>query len=359
MAEHHLDALFITDPGNLFYFTGYPFSAERSFPRPAVFILPLEDQPVLVAHDFHFPFPWRGDLTTYEQIGALPVELVRDLCVERRCAEGRIGAELGTEQHLAISHGDFTALVKKLLKATFVDAGNVLWQLRMVKTDAEVENITEACQLHDTIFAKCFSQLETGMTTRDVDRLFQFAALEVGGRGSGAIVCIGAFDSRQAAGSSDPDRVLKVGDMCWVDFSLGWHGYRTDYCRAVVAGGPAPTQVSTWAKVNQVLEAGKKAAHPGRAISEICRAELNKADSLGLDMSTWMARRYGHSSGIHTTEPPSVSLNDDTTLEPNMVIHLEPGVIGDDGIYVREEMILITESDSIFLSNAPWELGTV
>ena len=65
--------------------------------------------------------------------------------------------------------------------------------------------------------------------------------------------------------------------------------------------------------------------------SDIARAQMDKASELGLDMTTWMARRYGHSSGIRTTEPPPVSVDDHTELKPGMVIHLEPGVIGADG----------------------------
>ena len=358
MRANGLDGLFVTDPGNLFYFTGYPISAERSFPRPAVFVLPLEGEPVLVAHDFYFPFPWQGTLVNYQQIGVLPVDLVASLLAERCDASARIGAELGHEQHLAISHDDFVALDKSLPNMDFVDAAEVFWQLRMVKTATEVTNIAEACAVHDHIFAQCFSDIRMGMTTREIELLFQHAAIAAGGRGSGAIVCVGPFDESQAAGSSAANAVLEQGTLCWIDFSLGWNGYRTDYCRAVVGGGPSAEQRRLWAKVHDVLLAGRAAAQPGNPVSAICKAQLDAAQYFGLDMSTWMARRYGHGSGIHTTEPPSVSLDDNTVLEPNMVIHLEPGVIGTDGIYVREDMIVITDNGCRPLSNAPWELGT-
>ena len=359
MLDRSLNALFITDPGNLFYFTGYPVSAERCFPRPTVFILPKDQDSVLIAHDFYFPFPWQGKLTLYDQIGALPCQLVHQQLIQRNLGRARIGAELGHEQHLAISHQDFLTLQRALPSARFVDASSLLWQLRSEKTDSEVALIRHACVVADSIFARCFGTLEIGMTTSDVERLFQLEALRAGGKHSGAIVCIGAFEPSQAAGSSPAEKRLEPGMMCWVDFSLGWQGYRTDYCRAVVAGEPSEQQLDTWNKVNEVLLAGERAAKPGRPISEICRAELNCASDHGLDMSTWMAQRYGHSSGIHTTEPPSVSLEDATTLAPNMVVHLEPGVIGHDGIYVREEMIVITETGCERLSNAPWELQTV
>ena len=73
-------------------------------------------------------------------------------------------------------------------------------------------------------------------------------------------------------------------------------------------------------------------------------------------MTSWPARRFGHGSGLHTTEPPYISLDDDTILEAGMILHIEPGCIEEDGIYVLEEQVVVTESGSKVLSHAPWEL---
>ena len=359
MAESGLPALLVTDPGNLFYFTGYPNYADMSYPRPATFILPLDGDGVLIVHDFYFPLPWSGDLRTYEKVGALPVALVQAALEEKGCAAGRIGAELGHEQQLGMSYHDFMGLQAALPGADLVDAAHVLWRLRMVKTEAEVANIAEACRIHDRVFARCFADVRVGMTTREIDGLFQRAGTEAGGGPNGAIVCVGPFVPAQAAGSSAPDRALAPGELLWVDYSVGLHGYRTDYCRAVVAGGPSDRQRELWGKVQEVLLVGEAAARPGVTAAEVCRAQLAAAEGLALDMSTWTARRYGHGSGIHLTEPPYLALDDETVLEPGMLIHVEPGCVGEDGIYVREEMVVITDDGCQALSQAPWELGTV
>jgi Xaa-Pro aminopeptidase len=49
-------------------------------------------------------------------------------------------------------------------------------------------------------------------------------------------------------------------------------------------------------------------------------------------------------------------LDDDTILEPGMILHIEPGCIEEDGTYVLEDQVLVTENGSKVLSNAPWEL---
>jgi Xaa-Pro aminopeptidase len=359
MERKGLAALFVTDPSNLYYFTGIPVFAEMSFPRPAAFVLPLADDPVLIAHEFHFAFAWDGDFREYSKVGALPIDLAQAAFEDKGCARGRVGAELGHEQHLSISHNDFALLRAALPEAEFVDAADLLWQLRMVKSEAEIATISEACAMHDAIFERVFAEARVGVTTRGVESLIRHAVIDAGADDGFAIVCIGDFEPRQAAGSSDPERVLREGDLMWVDMGLTWHGYHTDYCRAVVGGEPSARQREDWDKVQQVLLECQAAARPGLSVADLCRVQLRAAEGLGLDMSTWTARRFGHGSGLHTTEPPSLSLDDDTVLEPGMLIHIEPGRIQDDGIYVREEMVVITEAGCRALSHAPWELRGV
>ncbi len=83
---------------------------------------------------------------------------------------------------------------------------------------------------------------------------------------------------------------------------------------------------------------------------------MNTAEKLGIDMGTWTARRFGHGSGLHTTEPPYISQDDHTILMLGMILHIEPGCIEKDGIYVLEEQVLVTDRGCKVLSHAPWEL---
>lgn len=356
MAEQGIDALLVTHPTNHLYFTGYRTFAEFSFPRPTVLVLPVGRDPVVVAQDFHLAVTWEGDFREYPRVGRLPVEMVKSVFEETGCSRGRVGAELGREQHLAISHNDFLSLQAALPDAEFVDASGILWDLRMVKSEAEIATIAEACRIQDAIFDRVFRETKAGMTTREIELSFRRAILESGAEHNFSLVCIGDFDPRQAAGSSHPDRVLGKGDLLWVDLGLSVRGYQTDYCRAAVAGGPSARQREAWGKVQEVCQAGIGATRPGIPASELCKVQLAAAEARGLDMSTWPAGRYGHGGGLHTTEPPYLSPEDDTVLRPGMVIHIEPGCIRDDGIYVREEKVVVTDDGCRLLSKAPWEL---
>ena len=113
----------------------------------------------------------------------------------------------------------------------------------MVKSETEVAILTEACKIHDSIFKRTFETVETGMTTQEIINLFQRITIESDAQFGWVIVCIGDFDPRQAAGSSQPDRRLNKSDLLWVDLGLVMHGYHTDYCRGMVPGGASSEQL--------------------------------------------------------------------------------------------------------------------
>jgi Xaa-Pro aminopeptidase len=68
------------------------------------------------------------------------------------------------------------------------------------------------------------------------------------------------------------------------------------------------------------------------------------------------AGRLGHGLGMSLTEWPSLIPTDHTSLEPGMVLTLEPGIAVGDKILVHEENILITESSPLFLSHRKDEI---
>jgi Xaa-Pro aminopeptidase len=234
-----------------------------SFPRPAVLIIPRQEKSILITHDFHLPIDWDGDIREYHKVGEVPIEIAKKAFEEIGCTQGQVGAEFGREQRLGISYLDFLKVQDALPTISFVDAADIFWQLRMVKSEAEIAILTEACKIQDAIFKRAFEAVETGMTTREIKNLFHRVILESEADFGWVIVCIGDYDPQQSGGSSQPDRRLKKGNLLWVDLGVVMHGYHTDYCRGMVAGGASSAQLGKWGKIRKILEAGVKATIPG------------------------------------------------------------------------------------------------
>ena len=67
----------------------------------------------------------------------------------------------------------------------------------------------------------------------------------------------------------------------------------------------------------------------------------------------------GHGIGLNFTEPPSLTINDDTVLEENMVITVEPGTITPYGIFCLEEVLVVTKDGSQILTTANRDLQII
>jgi Xaa-Pro aminopeptidase len=305
--EEGLQAFLITDPTNLFYFAGASYFGEMSYPRPAALLIPQEGGAILLTHDFHLAIPWKGDVREYPKVGELPIDMLKNIFSEAGCADGKIGMELGREQRLGISYSDYLKVQEALPKASFIDAANMIWEIRMQKSETEIAIIQKACKMQDDIFKKAFGAVKAGMTTREIEQLFRLAIAESEADSGWTVVCVGNFDESQASGPTHPDKTLAADDLLWVDLGIVLRGYHTDYCRSLVRGAPSEARQALWSNVQEVILAGIEAVKPGIPISAVYQAQVEKAEGAGIDMKTWRARRFGHGSGLHTTEPPYIT----------------------------------------------------
>ena len=104
-----------------------------------------------------------------------------------------------------------------------------------------------------------------------------------------------------------------------------------------------------------VMEARARAydrARPGAVLSEIDRAAREVIQAAGF--GAYLLHRTGHGFGITGHEAPYLAIGDDRTLEPGMIVSIEPGVyIPGVGGFRHSDTVLITESGALRLTDAP------
>ena len=94
---------------------------------------------------------------------------------------------------------------------------------------------------------------------------------------------------------------------------------------------------------------GLEVARPGATCRELFQA-MNEVIA-EMDCSEGRVGRMGHGLGMQLTEQPSHAAFDETVLEENMVITLEPSLsYGDGRIMVHEENIVIQKGTPRLLS---------
>ena len=123
-----------------------------------------------------------------------------------------------------------------------VDIGDLIWDIRIIKSEAEVELHRESGRIAAAAFDRCFSTLHEGMTEAAAAAVLGEAIAAEGGRPGFFIVTSGQGFYDRTAGLPR-ERVLERGDMLWIDLGVVYRGYWTDHCRALRPSDP-PARVS-------------------------------------------------------------------------------------------------------------------
>ena len=363
MKDHGIDLLMITDDHNDFYFTNNKMSSTwKGRSRPLFFFLPAEGQPVSLLHEFKVGAA-KGvsvvnDLRSHKQLDYSPVqevaEIVKDLCTGKMT----VGVELGHEQWMGMPVGHYEELKRELADVTFVDATALLWQLRIIKDELEIDSLRQACTVHGRAYDKLFTIIEPGMSEKDVFRKMGAAVFEEGGDQLGFFIISSGMGNYEKISGMPTDRKIEPGDMIWIDSGVEVNRYNSDFSRAGVIGGPTSKQEEMQKAIHELtlktidtIRAGVTASH----VARVCEKEANKSN-LGISFS---AGRIGHGVGLMVTEPPSIALYDDTVLETGMVLAIEPGKVTQEGIFHVEENVLVTDRGAERLTSCDRHLRSI
>ncbi len=362
MAREGIDVLFLTGDRNYIYFTGHRhITPEGWAARPHYFILPLEGAPHIMVHTFVHGdaslTSWVENITIYASLLEAPIKDLANIIRSYKTQGRRIGVEIGQEQRIGMPVRDFLYLRDELKEFQFVDAAPILWEMRVIKSQLEIECIRNAMAITAKGYVEGFPLVKEGMTEREIARLLGGKMIEYGAEHFWMMVVSGKENYPRISGKAT-DRRVKRGDMVWVDAGAMVNDYWADYSRAGVVGGPSGEQKKYQEIVNGVTDEGIaviKPGLPGARIVDACEEGMRKR---GLDIS-FEAGRLGHGIGLLFVEPPSIAKWDPVILAENMVISVEPGLVREDGVYHAEEDVLVTKNGSEVLSRAPRELWTL
>ncbi len=366
MSKDGLDALLVTGIENYAYFTGVPIDVYNPY-RPWCAIIPLNEDPMLVistvlkethAQESHYQnikyFPGRAELN----FGKAVVNALTDL----RLTSSKMGCELGADLRLGIPYNTFEEIRKGLPKAKFVDATETFWELRSIKSAAEIDYMRKACDITGRARQRSFGMAKEGMTEQEFAGIFARTMIEEGAtRPFFIYVNSGPFHSLHPG----YDRKLKKGDILWTDGGAAYRGYISDYSRmAVVGQRPTERQALLHKAIVDLTHRVMEQIKPGQRICDVCfmvEKELKKLESeklvqsLNLDLSN-RTQHYGHAQGMEVTEMPFVAPYHENILRRGMVFSLEPGILAEEGMFIWEDVLAVTETGVDLLSTETPEL---
>lgn len=228
---------------------------------------------------------------------------------------------------------------------------------RMLKDEAERENLRESSRINDTVVSAVINMLREGIAENElaaeVNRLFRQSGADSEGV---QLVCFGAngADPHHAA---DATR-LKPGDSVIFDIFTPIRRYWCDMTRTVFYRSVSAKQREVYELVRRANETAISRIRPGVPLCEIDRTAREIIEQGGYGAQ--FAHRLGHGIGLDCHEPPDVSGASQLPLQAGMAFSVEPGVYlpGEFGVRI-EDLVLVTQDGCEVLNRYPKELQVI
>lgn len=348
-----IDVLFVTDPSNMAWLTGYD---GWSFYVHQGVILAGDGAPiwwgramdaagalrtVWMEADRVLPYPERHIMSTVTH----PMDDLAERLADMGHATARIGVEMENYYYSARAHAVLTA---NLPAARFVDATALVnWQ-RLVKSEPEIDFMRRAARISEKIVRLGIELAEPGLRKNDLVAEIQRAAIRGEGEDWGdyaAIVpMVPSGVDATAPHLTWNGEEMQAGEATFFELSGCYRRYHAPLCRTVHLGPPPDEMVRAAAALTLGLEAGLEAARAGNRACDVANAlaaELEKAEIR-------RSARCGYPVGL--SYPPdwgertvSLRAEDETILEPGMTFHFMPGLWQTNWGLETTETILIGE----------------
>ena len=368
MKEQGIDALILWKDENVRYLTSLRaiMIQYRSSTTYGV-LLHQEGEPTLLAssgeaHRIEQCMPWIKD---YVPIGILEEPGLVDLTVKDeilpRLKDWDVANKtIGLDGHTFMQR---SALEKYFPEANFVDGERFMYLSRVNKTHDEVACLMQACAIADSVTMTAIENSKPGVREYDVAAEAMKTLFTHGGEFGHLASPFVASGEHMAPPTRFPtDKIIRNGDIVFIDIGACWNGYFGDCGRATLAGGPPhPMQQKVYTTVYKALKAGIAKMQPGYTNEDSAQEFIEVARSAGLE-NNFIKLFIGHGCGISPNEPPYVGEvmpgAEEIEFEPGMTFAIEPlifvdGIPGGAGVRI-EDHILVTEDDPVYMTRAPY-----
>lgn len=353
MREAGLDLLFVTDPSNQAWLTGYD---GWSFYVHQGVLLALDGQPIWWGrlmdafgakrtcwmdsdHIYGYADHFVQSTTRHpmQDLAALIAKLGR--------ADQRIGVEMENYYYSAKAHAVFC---ENLPNAQVVDATALVnWQ-RLIKSKEEIAFIRKAAKISEKVVQTAIAKAAPGIRKNElVAEIFHAGVTGVDDIWGDypAIVPLtpSGLDATAAhlTWNGDP---MRAGEATFFELSGCYRRYHAPLCRTVYLGKPPQEMLDAEQAQLEGIQAGLEAARAGNRTCDIANAFLETLKKYGIQREG----RCGYPIGL--SYPPdwgertaSIRSEDQTILEPGMVFHFMPALWMESWGLETTETILIND----------------
>jgi Xaa-Pro aminopeptidase len=337
----NIDVLIASTPVNVFYTTGLP--TLHVAPNPILYVLYNQFPSMsLVRRDgeesliYWMLYQSTNKFTWVKDVNAIasPKMGVDSLC--KKIEEWGLGNKtIGLESLMPRYQSE--AIRQRFPNANIVDGDEAFLQMRLTKTEEEINRIKKSTQITDKALTNMMNAVHEGITDNDLLQIARRSIVDEGAEGWDHLTL--------SIGTSDPEApgigtVMHKGDIGRFDVGTVWKGYISDISRHSVMGQPPEGAIDIVDSLIKVQDYCVENIKPGVNTKEFYETAKKYYKSLGKKGNCYITI---HSIGleceeVHLGSPMRIY---DTTYEKNMVMDIEVwqmfkpcGLIGVEDCYV-------------------------
>ncbi|AML49899.1 M24 family metallopeptidase [Falsihalocynthiibacter arcticus] len=349
-----LDVIFVTDPSNQAWLTGYD---GWSFYVHQGVILGLEGDPIWWGRYMDSVGANRTCWMGPDQIHGYADNFVQsterhpmqDLAGHMRALgyeSARIGVEMDNYYYSAKAHA---VLVQDLPQAQIFDATALVnWQ-RLIKSEDEISFIRKAARITEKVIATALDKAAPGVKKNELVAEIFHAGItgvdDIWGDYPAIVPLTPSGLDATAAHLTWDGAPMRDGEATFFELSGCYRRYHAPLCRTIYLGTPPQEMLNAEQAQLEGIAAGLDAARAGNRTCDIADAFIGTLKKHGIHREG----RCGYPIGL--SYPPdwgertaSIRSEDRTVLEPGMVFHFMPALWMENWGLETTETILITEN---------------
>lgn len=326
-------ALFISDENNVYYFSGVEHSEGK--------MLVTKDASYLLV-DFRYSETARKNCTVCEVIEfSSLIEDTKKIFKKHNINTVMIeSSDVRLDFYNRILREFNTIGVSVISDDTL---SRKIFNLRMVKSDDEIENISKAQEITEKAYYEVLNYIKPGVCERKIALELEYLMKKYGAQKVSFDLITITGKKTSLPHGVPTDGIISEGDFFTMDIGAQYEGYHSDMTRTVAVKSCCDEQREIY---NIVLNAQLSALSKVRAGVKAFDVDKTARDIIE---NAGYGKNFGHSTGhgvgLDIHEQPYVNTRGDRILSENMVITVEPGIYIEEKFGVRIEDMVLVKND--------------
>jgi len=240
--------------------------------------------------------------------------------------------------------------LQELIPSVQVADGDAAMQAaRLIKFPEELAIMEEAAAIAEAVTQSAIDAVRPGVRETDVVADAMHTLFRLGGEQAHVEYPFRGLRRAHGAANRIPsDKIIRDGDLVFIDIGAGWSGYWGDMGRTVICGKPSRRQQEVYTAVHGCLAAATATMKAGNSNDDVARAVHAVAEEHGL-AGNFISLFIGHGVGIGSNEPPYIGEQlpgaETVTLQEGMAFAVEPliwvpGVRGGAGVRLEDTIVV-------------------